>query len=54
MRGLVFSHEHYNYMTSDTHSMSAGLMYNPDAMKCQTPPAFQRIRLLMEVNEWTG
>jgi hypothetical protein len=29
-------------------------MYNPDAMKCLTPPALQRTRLLVEVKEWTG
>ena len=54
MRGLTITRTAKKHTTSNPLSISARLMYNPDAMKCLTPPALQRTRLLVEVNEWTG
>tara|TARA_Y100000310_G_C20400169_1_gene677019 strand:+ start:31 stop:195 length:165 start_codon:yes stop_codon:yes gene_type:complete len=54
MRGLAFTRTAIKHTTSYPQSSSAGLMYNPGAMKCLTPPAFTESGLLMEVNKWTG
>ena len=54
MEGLAITRTAKKHTSSYPLSSSAGLMYNPDAMKCLTPPAFQRTRLLVEVKEWTG
>lgn len=52
--GLAITRTAIKHTTSNPLSSSARLMYNPDAMKCLTPPALQRTRLLVEVKEWTG
>jgi hypothetical protein len=54
MRGLAITRTAKKHTTSYPVSISAGLMYNPGALEPLTPPALQRIRLLVEVKEWTG
>ena len=52
--GLIFSNKIEFHTNFNPVSISAGLMYNPGALGSLTPPAFQRTRLLVEVNDWTG
>ena len=54
MRGLAITRTAKKHTSSYPLSISAGLKYNPVAMKYLTPPAFERTRLLVEVKEWTG
>jgi hypothetical protein len=54
MRGLAITLTAIKHTSYNPVSSSAGLMYNPAALDVLTPTAFERIRLLMGVNKWTG
>jgi len=54
MRGLAITRTAIEHPTSSPVTYSLELKYNPVRLGPLTPPAFERARLLVGVNEWTG
>jgi len=54
MRGLAITLDKKRYTNYYPLSGRLELKDNPTVMKWLTPRVFQRIRLLMGVNKWTG